>query len=424
MYKVVEMFSGIGSQAKALKNIGIEHEIIAVVEWDINAICAYDAIHSDALNDLTPKGISKKELVEELSEFTLSSDGKKPLTKMSLAHMSMEALKRVYSSIKRTNNLVSIMDVEGDSLPNEIDILTYSFPCQDLSICGFWHGNISGIDRKAMNRSGMLWEVERILMERVESRLSLPRFLLMENVSNILSPTHRENFEEWKKYLDSIGYYNKIYTLNAKNFGIPQNRERVFMISFLKEGVNNEVFEKYFCDNNLELLRSNLNSNNVCILEKFLKVDYNNPIYFEEAARSQTNFTPSREKIYNTSNIIYKSGIVVNDVVTTITTKQDRKPNSGILEFDPVSEGKSPYRNLTPRECFMLMGFEESDFDKMMSKDFMTNKSRNFFTDGKLLKMAGNSIVVQVLEKIFEQINEIDIIITEQREEKKYSKVI
>jgi DNA (cytosine-5)-methyltransferase 1 len=74
---------------------------------------------------------------------------------------------------------------------------------------------MDGIDRNAHNRSGMLWEVERILKERVEEKLNLPKFLLMENVSNIQNNRNKKNFEEWKKYLDEIGYYNKVYTLNS-----------------------------------------------------------------------------------------------------------------------------------------------------------------------------------------------------------------
>ena len=92
---------------------------------------------------------------------------------------------------------------------------------------------MSGIDRNAHNRSGMLWEVERILKEYVTLGKKLPNFLLMENVSNILSEAHRHNFKEWQDYLSSIGYVNQVYTLNAVNFGIPQTRERTYMISVL-----------------------------------------------------------------------------------------------------------------------------------------------------------------------------------------------
>ena len=112
-----------------------------------------------------------------------------------------------------------------------------------------------GIDRNAHNRSGMLWEVERILKERVKGNLELPKFLLMENVSAILTSRHKANFDEWTDYLSEIGYTNHIYTLNASDFGIPQKRVRTYMVSVFtnnnkkKEEEINNYFEKYNLEN-------------------------------------------------------------------------------------------------------------------------------------------------------------------------------
>ena len=208
MLKVVETFSGIGSQAKALKNIGIEYEITCTADWDINAIIAYDLIHHGKQDLSVYKNMTKQDLIKSLSKYTLSLDGKKPATEKNMQDLNEEVLKRVLYAIKRSNNLVSITDIKARDLPNRIDLLTYSFPCQDLSVAGNWHGNKSGIDRNAHNRSGMLWEVERILKERISEKMQLPRFLLMENVSNILSDRHKDNFKEWTDYLEEIGYYN------------------------------------------------------------------------------------------------------------------------------------------------------------------------------------------------------------------------
>src|SRR5699024_266897 len=123
---------------------------------------------------------------------------------------------------------------KADELP-EADILTYSFPCQDLSVSGHWHNQTLGIARDANNRSTLLWEIERLLIEYEASEKSLPRYLLMENVSNILSKKHIGNFREWLSFLESLGYYNQVYTLNAKDFGIPQTRVRTYLISVLVE---------------------------------------------------------------------------------------------------------------------------------------------------------------------------------------------
>lgn len=404
MIRVLETFSGIGSQAKALKNINVEHEIVAIVEWDLNAIYAYDIIHNGPQNLDDYMNYDKNELIEKLKQHTLSNDGKKPLERNTLKIISTEALRRFLAAIERTNNLVSITDVKAVNLPDNLDLLTYSFPCQDLSICGSWHGNMSGIDREANNRSGMLWEVERILKEYVSLDKTLPKFLLMENVSNILSENHKHNFQEWKNYLNDIGYINKVYTLNSANFGIPQKRVRTYMLSiYCNDDVKVSQLTKYFDDNNLE----NQQPRMLQPLQNFFRLDYTNPQYKYEAEISNPNFTPSRQKIYNENPMIFDGVNTTCGAVNTITTKQDRNPNSGLLQYMGSSDTKAPYRNLTPRECFLLMGFDEKDFQMLIDNDFYIKKNHKFFTREKLIKMAGNSIVVDVLEEIFKQVDYI-----------------
>ncbi len=413
MLKVVELFSGIGSQAKALKNIGIDYEITYTADWDINAMIAYDLIHNGTQDLDKYKNMTKQELVQSLSGYTLSLDGKKPSTPKNIKDLNEDVLKRVLCAIRRSNNLVNITDVKGQDLPNKIDLLTYSFPCQDLSLAGNWHGNRSGIDRNAHNRSGMLWEVERILKERISERMELPRFLLMENVSNILSDRHKDNFKEWTDYLEEIGYLNQIYTLDASKFGIPQKRVRTYMISVLVE--NNETLKRrvknYFKENNLENDRyvKTLNIKEIK-LKECLRIDYTKEKYRMEADMCQPNDTPSRKDIYEFNTKIYQNRKVVTKTVPTVTTKQDRHPNSGVIDYYNGKEEKSKFRYLTPRECFLLMGFEEKDYDNIVNNNFEYRK-RPFFNIEKLNRMAGNSIVVNVLEEIFKQVDYINDLI-------------
>lgn len=406
MLRVIEAFSGIGAQAKALENLEIPHEIVATIEWDINAIYAYDIIHNGKQNLSKYSNLTKEDILKKFSNITLSSDGKKPITQRSLESMSEINLKRIYCAIERTNNLISITDVKAKDIEDNIDLLTYSFPCQDLSICGAWHNNKSGIDRNAHNRSGMLWEVERILKEYVSIGKDLPKFLLMENVSNILSETHKYNFKDWQNYLESIGYINQIYTLNSKNFGIPQTRERTYMISVLSKNLEEQKkINEYFISNNLEQNQEH-NGIEMKNLQSFLRVDYSIPKYKLEADISNPNDTPSRKKIYQDNPIIFDGKKMNEKYIKTITTKQDRNPNSGIIAYKG-KKGKSKYRNLTPRECFMLMGFDEQDFQNLVDNNFL-NRGKNFYAREKMIKLAGNSIVVNVLEAIFKQINEIN----------------
>ena len=423
MLKVVETFSGIGSQVKALKNIGIEYEIICTADWDINAIIAYDLIHHGKQDLSVYKNMTKQDLLKILSKYTLSLDGKKPATEKNMQDLNEEVLKRVLYAIKRSNNLVSITDIKARDLPNRIDLLTYSFPCQDLSVAGNWHGNKSGIDRNAHNRSGMLWEVERILKERISEKMQLPRFLLMENVSNILSDRHKDNFKEWTDYLEEIGYYNQIYTLDASKFGIPQKRVRTYMLSVLvkNDEKKKRKVENFFKEHNLEdekyVKSLNIKERK---LKEFLRLDYSNQQYRIEADLCQPNDTPSRKDIYEYNTKIYHDKKVIAQTVPTVTTKQDRHPNSGVIDYYNGKEGKSKFRYLTPRECFLLMGFDEEDYNNVVNNNFEYRK-RNFFNIEKLNRMAGNSIVVNVLEEIFKQVDYINNIIFMEEEQVQYN---
>ena len=147
-------------------------------------------------------------------------------------------------------------------------------------------------------------------------------------------------------------------------------------------------------------------------LKEFLRLDYNDLTYRTEAEASCPNNTESRRKIYDNNECIsYKSG-VISPYVSTITTKQDRHPNSGVIEYDSVNPGKANYRYLSPRECFLLMGFDDNDFDVLLNNNFYIRGKDYLFTKEKLVKMAGNSIVVNVLEEIFRQVIEIDNLIS------------
>jgi DNA (cytosine-5)-methyltransferase 1 len=401
MLKVVEAFSGIGSQYQAMKNIGCDTEIAATIEWDMNAVYAYDIIHNGEQDESNFPDLSKPELIQKLVSLGISTNGKEVANEVGLRSISHESLKRIMYAIDRTNNLVDITKVKAADLPNKIDLLTYSFPCQDLSICGSWHGNMTGIDKNVKNRSGMLWEIERILLEFVDTNKILPKFLLMENVSNILSRVHNDNFTEWQRTLEDMGYYNQVYTLNAVNFGIPQQRVRTFMLSV---HCNNEKKQKllkdYFENNNLEEKKASP----LRRLKSFLRTDYSNEIYKKEADISNPNFTESRQKIYKDNDLIFNGKISKFKSIKTITTKQDRNPNSGLIAYKSDLEYKAPYRNLTPRECFLFMGFKEEAFDRLMENNILLLRGRHIFTREKTIKLAGNSIVVPVLEEIFRQI--------------------
>lgn len=410
MLKVVETFSGIGAQAAALRNINIEHEIVGTADWDVHAILAYDLIHHGNIKKTKYDQMSKSDLLNILSKYTLSVDGKKPASISQIHRQPQELLVRLCAAIERSHNMISVTDIKGIDLPDDTDLLTYSFPCQDLSSAGFWHGNKGGISRTANNRSSMLWQIERILLERFNQKRIMPKYLLMENVTNIISARHIENFKEWQKSLSKMGYYNHSMILNAKDFGIPQKRKRLYMLSiYIGEDKNlKKKLDDYFKNHDLQdeeyIKTLKLKKRSV---KDILKLDYTNPVYKKEADYSQPNDTKSRLSIWNKNEKLFVNKKINVDVVPTLTTKQDRHPNSGVIEYK-ARKGKCKFRYLTPREGFLLMGFEESDYQRIIDNNFSTRRSNNFFTRDKLNKMAGNSIVVSVLEQIFKQVDEIN----------------
>ena len=191
----------------------------------------------------------------------------------------------------------------------------------------------------------------------------------------------------------------------APDFGIPQNRKRLLMLSvYVGDDENAEqIVKKYFEEHNLndpnyvKTLNIHLKK-----LSKFLKLDYTNQMYLEEALLSQPNDTNSRKTIWEkNSKILLEDGTMKN-IVQTITTKQDRHPNSGNIYFNPNND-KSKYRFLTPRECFVLMGFDEKDYENLSNNNFNSRRNSLFFSRDKMYKLAGNSIVVNMLEAIFGQ---------------------
>ena len=408
-YNLVEFFSGIGSQARALENLNVNINTLGTCEWDIHAFVAYDAIHNSPDIDKEISEMDKSTLLDILKDYTLSNNGKEAMKYSMLKTYSVEALRYIYSGIKKSNNYVDISSLSGDSMENNIDILTYSFPCQDLSNVGAFHGYNKGIDKDSGSRSSLLWQVGRILSEMKKGGKNLPRFLLMENVPTLLSKRHFDNFRTWIDELELLGYYSKYYQLNALDFGLPQNRPRLLMLS-VYYGNDTKLLEKlrlFFEDKDeAAVIESYKKSEfyNPQRVRNLLRTNYNIKKIYEEALECTPNDTPSRRKIWDENPQITRSDGSFNPNITyvrTITTKQDRNPNSGNLYFDTNIEGKSKFRYLTPRECLLFMGFKDEDFSNIKKRNIEMHRGDYFFPRDKIIRMAGNSIPVKLLEGLF-----------------------
>lgn len=421
IYNIVEFFSGIGSQARALKNIGININVQATCEWDLHAFIAYDAIHESY--EILPEveSLNKKQLLAILSKYTLSNNGKEPMNYLTLRGYSEIVLRRMLSAIKRTRNLVDISRVHGEQMPDNTDILTYSFPCQDLSNVGAFHGYNKGIDIGSGSRSSLLWQVGRILAEMKNLGKVLPRYLIMENVPTLLSPRHKENFEKWINELEEIGYVSKYMPVNARNYGLPQNRPRLLMMSVFVG--KNELLKK-----EIQAFFDSWGSDETKILSDYRKSEYYLPVtinqllrqpadrrskLWEEALDCTPNDTVSRRKIWGENpKIIDERGCITSEeFIRTITTKQDRHPNSGNVYFDSRVEGRGKFRYLTPRECLLFMGFTDEDYERLQANNPEQRVKSKLFSRDKIIRMAGNSIPVKMLEGFFYQLYKTELIL-------------
>ena len=356
--RLIELFAGIGAQAKALENLNIPFEHYRVCEIDKYAVKSYNAIHN---TNFQPTDITK------LSSFDLG--------------------------ITDTDKYTYIM--------------TYSFPCQDLSVAG----KQRGMGKGSRTRSGLLWEVERLLTECKEK----PQILLMENVPQVIGKKNIGNFAEWLKFLDGLGYKSKYKLLNAKNYGIPQNRNRCFMVSWLGDFyyefpkpfelrlrlgdmLEEKVNEKYYLSKEQTKKLIKIIKRNWDLTKSPTLLQVGQLKGFASAGRvySPLGLCPTI-KTFQGGNAqpkiidIYNKREINSDICGTITASGNSSPTAagtfGIYR-------NSRIRRLTPFECWRLMGFGDEDFNKAKESGI---------SDTQLYKQAGNSIVVPVLENIFKK---------------------
>lgn len=362
--RVFEAFAGIGAQASALKRLGIDYKIVGISDWFIDAIECYSEIHCTEKKVKAPD--NRKDLLSYLSKYTFSMDSVRPYD---INRLNDEELKKLYIANKKCNNYGSILDIQAQDLP-DIDLLVYSFPCQDLSTGGLCHGMKKG----SGTRSGLLWQIERIL-NGLKQQDRLPEYLLLENVKTIQAASNKKDLDEWLEFLSSIGYCNDdCMILNALDFGVPQDRERAFIISHL--------------GNKLDIKSKIKRKDREYKFKDFFRNDYSNPVLKAEADVAQLNKTPSREQMWR----INGRSLDENTIVRTITCNMDRTHCAALFPY--TGEKGESYRRPTIREAFLLMGFAEKDYEKTLKLGYSYRKMN---------KLIGNSIVVNVLEEIFRE---------------------
>ncbi len=245
------------------------------------------------------------------------------------------------------------------------DILVHGSPCQDFSIAG----KQKGADESSETRSSLMWETLNIIEQM---GIWKPRIVIWENVKNVLSKHMVHNFAKYQEKMGKMGYVSNYAVLNAMDFGLPQRRERIFTVSCLDGTLFNfETLERRKTKNIKEFLENTTE-------EKYLVTQ------------------PSMLKRINTRNGNFKGKVgVIKDYCNTITTKQMRCPNAGVIDL-----GDGRFRYLTERECWRLQGFTDEDFEAALR----VNPSALGKMNGTLYKQAGNSMPVPILEAIFKQL--------------------
>lgn len=371
--KLFEAFAGIGSQYRSLENISKQKKwkiiVVGIIEWYINAIIIYVIIHSKKITH-------KKEKL--ISNFTLSSDSKTSLSKSSIDKINNTNIAFYINESKRKyNNLFNVEHISYFDIPINIDIFTYSFPCQDLSTQGLQ----KGISKKLKTRSGLLWKIENILkgMKKNLNSSQLPKYLLMENVKNLTSPKNLIYYNQWINSLKKLGYDSKSYILNSKDFNLPQNRERVFLIS-----VRNDYKKKV--NYNFPIFNK---ASNYVPLSKIVDKKYNKDLSLKNKTtewKQTVNGIIKKEMLnyttFNSENFIFN----IHGIGPTLTA-------SGANSRIKIEVADNKIRYLNACECLLYMGFNK--------KDYALIKSLDLIGDSKIIFLAGNSIPVNVLEEIF-----------------------
>lgn len=361
MIRVLELFGGIGACSKALTNLGVEHEIVDLVEIDKYAVKSFNAVHG---TNFDPQDIT-----------TWDKD-------------------------------------------IEVDLIMHGSPCQDFSVAG----KQAGGDKDSGTRSSLMYETLRIV-EKLK-----PKYVIWENVKNLLSKKHRHNFDAYLEAMENLGYKNYYQVLNAKHYGVPQNRERVFTVSILdggkylfpepiplekklKDALEKEVDEKYYLtDKTMKTYCRDFGSKG-----KMLDKEKYSSTLTASMGGGGANvpiIVDGRLDIKGQDQIkrVYDSG----GVSPTLSTMQGGNRQPKIVEdfyknreprvYDKTSptlrsertglkvvEPNYQIRKLTPKECWRLMGFDDEDF----------RKAEKVNSNTQLYKQAGNSIVVDVLMAIF-----------------------
>ena len=455
---MITTFSGIGCQERGFIDSNLfDLDIIATSDIDKEAILSYAAIHcglTDELVERYQEYPSKDEMVNELKTKNIGYDfvKNKAYNWDKFGKQKGRKIERYWLAMKLANNIGDICKVEA--LPY-CDILTFSFPCQSISVAGRQEGMVKG-----KTRSGLVYEIVR-LIEKSKENNTLPKYLMLENVSALVSKKFIGDFNNLNSFFDEIGYNVYWSLINGKDCGVPQNRNRCFAIYIrkdidtkkytfpqpfdngirLKDILEDKVDEKYYIsDEKVQKFLSNLSLSHI-------ESDLNTPAFIGNINRADFG-TGYAGGVWDSDYIsptlttmqgggrqphVMQIGIdkslnntKVIDNANCITAREDRgisnrkAEGTAVLETPDTSycldanyykgttpeqyvekkrrqlifEGQLRIRKLTPKECFRLQGFDDSAYEA----------ASKVVSGSQLYKQAGNGIITNCCELLAEHL--------------------
>ena len=462
---VIELCSGIGAQMKGINNTHLfDANMIATADLDKEVVVSYAAIHCGLTNEMIENYEdypSKEEMVKQLTDKRLGYDFKKDVPydweKFSRKKDKTKGIEKYWLADHISHNLGDMMQIE--SLPYS-DLLTYSTPCTDLSIAGKQEGlkwtchdcgckydpseldvdtrytcpNCGSHNIKS-TRSGLLYEVERLLVKAKENN-TLPKYLLMENVDALVSKKYIDSFKDWLIRLDNLGYNSYYQTINAKNTGIPQNRNRIFCISIRKDidtksfefpqpfdtGIrlkdlletDNTVLEKYFLSDEvqkrLQITDPKFEKNIVDTTKpEFRTIGQRDLVYQQDSvmgALVATDYKQPKQILANSNEPIHVADLCsekfqrMHEQSRRVYSEDGIAPamhtcGGGNTEPKVERDNLRVVRKLTPKECHRLMGFDDIDYENCKAVGM---------SDTQGYKQSGNSIVTTCISLLIEHL--------------------
>lgn len=367
--KMFETFTGVGSVHMALRNIGIEVESVGISEVDRYALIAYDAVHGngEAVEEKT-----KEEMLEVLERDNVGynfSSGKSEIPR------SINQLRQLYEAHIRTGNYGDITRIDAEQLP-DFDLFVYSPPCKDISIAG----KQKGFEEGANTQSSLIWECRNII------KVKKPKYLMYENVANLLSDRHKPNFDAWCAELESMGYVNKWALLNGLNFGVPQKRERVIMVS-----IREDLYDGYELPMGTDDSKRFIDILEPCVEEKYFVVNPDYQDYIHKVVLASDHDIKHKQVrlggLFDTPTARRQAGAIWDKygVAPTLDTCQGGYRQPLVIDGSRV-------RKITSKEAWRLQGMNDKDYQKVVDAGL---------SNSKLYERAGRAIVVPMLEAIF-----------------------